>query len=98
MTNDRWDNYWRAGPNASLGWSSAVTGGGNGIKSLGTELASSEAFAQCQTQKVFKFVCLRDPASVADQNAVRSITGSFKSANYSMKRVFAETAAYCKGE
>lgn len=98
VTNDRWDNYWRAGPNASLGWSAALPGGGNGIKSLGRELANSEAFAQCQTQKAFKTVCLRDPASATDQTAVQRITGVFKTSNFSMKRVFAETAAYCKGE
>jgi hypothetical protein len=99
VANDRWDNYWRQGPNAALGWSASQPSGGNGVKSLGRELASSKAFAQCQVQKVFKFTCLRDPASAADQDAVRRITGVFEeNASFSMKRVFAETAAYCKGE
>jgi hypothetical protein len=98
VTNDRWDNYWRHGVNASMGWSSSLPGGGNGIKSLGQEIASSAAFAQCQVQKVFKSVCLRDPASAADQSEIQRVTGVFTANNYSMKRVFAETAAYCKGE
>jgi hypothetical protein len=98
VTNDRWDNYWRKGVNASMGWSGALPGGGNGVKSLGQEIASSAAFAQCQVQKVFKQVCVRDPASAADQSEVQRITGVFTANNYSMKRVFAETAAFCKGE
>jgi len=36
--NDRWDNYWRAGQNALLGWDSTLPGAGNGAKSLGVEL------------------------------------------------------------
>lgn len=98
VKDDRWDNYWRQGANASLGWNLATPAGGNGIKSLGQEIAGSEAFAQCQAQKAFRYVCLRDPANAADQNEVRRITGVFKATNYSMKRVFAESAAYCKGE
>jgi hypothetical protein len=98
VANDRWDNYWRQGANASLGWNTSLPSGGNGIKSLGLELASSKAFSQCQVQKVFKFTCLRNPASTADQDAVRRITTVFEGNNFSMKRVFAETAAYCKGE
>lgn len=98
VKNDQWNNYWRHGPNASLGWNSALPGGGNGIKSLGQELASSKAFSQCQVQKVFKFTCLRDPASTADQSEIQRITDVFEKNNYSMKRVFAEVAAYCKGD
>ncbi len=96
--DDHWDNYWRTGPNASLGWSPTLPSGGNGVKSLGRELASSKAFAQCQVQKVFKFTCLREPASSADEAAVRSIVDAFTGSNYRMKHVFAETAAYCKGD
>lgn len=98
VKDDRWDNHWRQGANASLGWNLTAPAGGNGIKSLGQEIAGSEAFAQCQAQKTFRYVCLRDPANAADQNEVRRITGVFKATNYSMKRVFAESAAYCKGE
>lgn len=98
VKNDRWDNYWRQGSNASLGWNQAIPGGGNGVKSLGREMAESEAFAQCQVQKIFRHVCLRDPASAADQSEIRRETAVFKSTNYGMKRVFAESAAYCKGE
>ncbi|MBI3777028.1 MAG: DUF1585 domain-containing protein [Gammaproteobacteria bacterium] len=98
VKNDQWNNYWRHGPNASLGWNSASPGTGNGIKSLGQELSSSKAFSQCQVQKVFKFTCLRDPASAIDQSEVQRITDVFEKNNYNMKRVFAEVAAYCKGD
>jgi len=98
VKNDQWNNYWRHGPNASLGWNTSSPAGGNGIKSLGQELSSSKAFSQCQVQKVFKFTCLRDPASATDQSEVQRITDVFEKNNYNMKRVFAEVAAYCKGD
>lgn len=96
--DDHWTNYWRQGPNANLGWSQSLTGEGSGAKSLGEELANSEAFAQCQVKKVFNTVCLRAPASTADNDEITRITGIFKADNYKMKRVFAETALYCKGD
>ena len=39
----------------------ALPGSGNGAKSLGQELESSQAFASCQVTRVFKDVCLRAP-------------------------------------
>jgi hypothetical protein len=95
--DDHWDNRWRKGPNYLLGWNSSMPGTGNGAKSLGQELASSDAFAQCQVEKVFKAVCFRAPTDLADRQKVQSITGVFKAANYNLKRVFAETAVYCMG-
>ncbi len=96
--DDSWDNYWRAGQNASLGWDPGLPGSGNGAKSLGVELASSDAFARCQVEKVFRTVCLRDPGNSADRNEVVTITDNFRAGNYNMKTVFAETAVYCKGD
>ncbi len=96
-TDDHWDNYWRSGPNAVLGWSSGLTGSGTGAKSLGQELASSEAFAQCQVKKVFKAVCLRSPQDSSDRSEVVTMVANFKASNYQMKRVFADAAVYCMG-
>jgi len=95
--DDRWDNYWRTGPNALLGWDTSLPGGGNGAKTMGQELANSEAFASCQVKKVFKAVCFRDPVDAADRAKVAEITNSFKN-DYFMKPVFAKAAAYCMGE
>ena len=95
--DDRWDNYWRTGPNALLGWDQSLPGGGNGAKTMGQELANSDAFASCQVKKVFKAVCFRDPVDAADRAKVAEITTSFKS-NYFMKPVFAKAAAYCMGD
>ena len=97
-TNDQWQNYWRSGDNRSLGWDPALTGSGAGLKSLGQELANSEAFAQCQVKKVFKNVCLRSAESDADINQLASTTASFKQNGYQLKRVFAELGNYCMGE
>src|SRR2546423_1566050 len=65
--DDSWSNRWRAGANASLGWDPTLPGSGAGAKSLGQELASSDAFAQCQVSKVFQAGCFRAPNSAADQ-------------------------------
>jgi hypothetical protein len=103
--DDSWDNYWREGQNAYLGFSLGLPGSGSGAKSLGEELANSDAFAACQVRKVFRAVCLRepdlgDPVDNSDSVAFNSIKESFRNGvpAYSMKRVFAETAVYCMGQ
>jgi hypothetical protein len=95
--DDRWDNYWRQGPNSLLGWS-ASGGSGVGAKSMGAELANSDAFAQCQVEKVFRRVCFRSPSDSADRGEVNRIVGVFKSSQYNLKRVFEETGVYCMGQ
>ncbi len=101
--DDSWDNRWRTGPNQTLGWSSSLMGSGQGAKSLGVELESSAAFATCQVTRVFKMVCYRAPASSSVQSAsgdaaqINSMVASFQTHNYSLRQVFAEAAAYCKG-
>lgn len=96
--DDRWDNYWRQGPNAGLGWDASLPGGGNGAKSLGREFGASEAFAECQVRKVFENVCFRQPQDAADRAAVERIVDAFRASQYRMKTVFAETAVYCMGD
>ncbi len=106
--DDRWDNYWRGewladenryrtGQNNYLFFDPLLPGFGNGAKSLGEEIGNSRAFAACQVKKVFRTVCLRDP-DLPDQEMVGTLTTDFMtSLNYSMKEVFAQSAAYCKG-
>jgi hypothetical protein len=96
--DDSWSNRWRNGVNASLGWSSSLPGSGQGAKSLGTELESATAFAQCQVTKVFQAVCFRTPQSAADQATVTAITSSFQSGGYKLKQVFQQAAAACPGQ
>jgi hypothetical protein len=95
--NDGWTNYWRTGQNSVNGWSPSLPGSGNGAKSMGAELANSEQFARCQVEKVFKTVCLHPPVNQADRNAVDTAITQFKNGGYKLKDVFAQTAAYCKG-
>jgi hypothetical protein len=96
--DDSWANRWRAGSNVFLGWDPTLPGSGNGAKSLGQELASSDAFAQCQVTKIFQAVCFRAPASAADQATVATIKASFKSGGYRLKQVFQLSAAACPGQ
>ena len=107
ITNDAsWVNYWRNGQNWLLGWGTAVNPDakgnetGDGAKSLGQELANSDAFAQCQVDKVFEAVCLRSPTEFfGTDRAVRDgIVADFKTTyNYNMREVFTDVAAHCKG-
>lgn len=96
--NDNWQNYWRQGTNRKLGWDINLPGQGQGIKSLGKELASSQAFSQCQVKKVFENVCLRKPESNEDLTVITNTTTSFQQNSYQLKRVFAEIGNYCMGE
>ncbi len=104
--NDHWTNYWRQGPNAGLGWN-GPSNEGDGAASLGIELASTEAFAQCQVEKVYKQVCLQNPisshantaslpVSQAGLQGIEELTQSFMT-NYNMKQLFAGVAALCMG-
>lgn len=96
--DDSWVNYWRTGQNSLLGWDSNLPGSGSGAKSMGQELANSTAFARCQVEKVFRNVCLRPPTDATDRSQIDAMLTSFRSGNYRMKQVFAESAAYCMGE
>ncbi len=95
-SDDRWDNYWRQGPISVLGWRGTEPGG-FGAKSLGREVAASRAFSVCQVEKAFKHTCFRPVGSTEDRAAVEQIANVFETQGYSMKRVLAETAAFCMG-
>jgi hypothetical protein len=94
----QWANYWRAGQNALLGWDTARPGSGTGAKSMGEELANSDAFARCQVEKVFRNVCLRSPVDGTDRAQIDAMTTSFRAGGYRLKQVFAESAAFCMGD
>jgi len=93
-----WVNRWRKGQNSVLGWSPSLPGSGDGAKSLGSELGNSNAFAQCQVEKVFKTVCFRAPVNGTDRAQITTMTNNFKANGYRLKRVFAEAAVYCMGD
>jgi hypothetical protein len=97
-TNDAWENRWREGPNQLLGWDTSRPVSGQGAKSMGLELANSDAFAQCQVEKVFRRVCFRSPSDNQDRSEVNRIVGVFRSSQYNLKTVFQETGVYCMGQ
>jgi hypothetical protein len=94
----QWVNRWRKGQNSLLGWSGSLPGSGDGAKTMGEELANSDAFAQCQVEKVFKTVCFRAPGNDADRTEVLAEKNRFKANGYRLKQVFAEAAVHCMGE
>ncbi|MGI9261077.1 MAG: hypothetical protein ACR2QR_03520 [Woeseiaceae bacterium] len=95
--DDSWENYWRSGQNQFLGWDTNLPGSGSGAKTMGEELANSDAFASCQVKKVFHAVCLREPEDQPDRDQISTMVTSFKS-GYRMKQAFAEAAVYCMGQ
>ena len=95
--DDSWLNYWRDGQNSLLGWNTSLPATGTGAKTMGWELANSDAFAQCQVEKVFENVCLHPVEDATDRTQISSMVGSFRAANYNLKQVYAESALYCKG-
>jgi hypothetical protein len=95
--DDHWDNRWRGGVNSLLGWDPNQSGSGQGAKTLGQELAGSQAFANCQVTRVFKYVCFRAPSNAADRTQVAAMVAAFKASNYSLRQVFADAAVYCMG-
>ncbi|MDH3634313.1 MAG: hypothetical protein OES20_06370 [Gammaproteobacteria bacterium] len=91
------------GPNAT-GWGPLINPDangnetGNGAKSLGIEMSNSKAFAQCQVDKAFKSICLRDPNNfAADRSARDGFVSNLVGSGYDMREVFTDVAAYCKG-
>jgi len=96
--DDQWHNFWRDGANALLGWDPALPGSGYGARSMGQELAHSDAFAQCQVRKVFETVCLRPPQDSLDRSQIDSMVSAFRAEGYNLKRVFAASAVYCMGD
>ena len=83
---------------AALGWDLALPGSGNGAKSMAQELAHSNAFAQCQVEKAFELVCLREPSDEGDHAHVAATLALFKASNFNMKVALAESALFCMGE
>lgn len=96
--DESWINYWRAGPNQLLGWDESLPASDSGAKSMGRELANSQAFAQCQVEKVFENVCLRPPQDNSDRTQVTTMVNSLQSGGFNLRNTFAESAVYCMGQ
>ena len=79
------DRWWKAAHQATR----ARAGAGDAAAR-----EASDAFAQCQVEKVFRAVCFRSPIDADDRGQVSASALAFKSGG-NLKRVFAETAAYC---
>ncbi len=94
-SDDSWINYWRAGPNANMGWGGGqqVPTTGNGMQSLGQELANSNAFARCQAVKVYKAVCFNEPT----ETTLGTLVTNFRASTFNMRTLFADSAADCRG-
>ena len=87
------------GPNSLLGWDGALPGRGSGAKSLGRELAHSDAFAALPGREGLPQRLLpRAERCAGSRRGAGDDRESFKSSGYQLKRVFAEAATYCMGD
>jgi hypothetical protein len=93
--DDRWDNFWREGPNQVLDWRAPGGGGGYGLKSMGAEVAGTYAFSVCQVEKAFEHVCFRPPNDMTDLAQVDLVATEFEADNYNMKNALAKLAVFC---
>ena len=107
ITEDNgWLNYWREGQNAEMNWGWNTAGGvpgtgevvasGNGLVSLGQEILSTQAFTQCQVERVYKHVCLQDPVDT-HASAIQTLANNFGTSGYDMRDIFAGVAPLCMG-
>lgn len=90
VTNDYWVNNSNRGSNAGyFGWGQTLSG--NGVRSLASMMASSNAFPKCMTKRAFRSVCKREPAAV-DSSLIESVSASFVNDQYDLERLFARIA------
>jgi hypothetical protein len=95
--DDGWVNMWAEGRNKSLGWGSALSG--NGARSFGEMLATSQGFANCMAETAIEAMCARgyDPnisTAAADKEAIDSIAQDFKNTG-NLKTAYIKAAVYC---
>ena len=96
--DDSWHNHWRQGQNALLGWNQALPGQGNGREVARRRSSPApQRSLSARSRKSSRAVCLRDAVDVNDRNQIDAMTNTFRSNNFNLKQVFAETAGYCMG-
>ena len=94
----RWENRWRHGQNACSAGLPPCRARATARSRSARSSPRSDAFAQCQVQKVFKAVCFRAPGDAAGSRQGRLDDGELQANGYQLKQVFAETATYCMGD
>ena len=76
-----------AGQNALLGWDTALPGSGTGAKSMGQELANSDAFARARSRRCSGTCACGRRCDAADRAQIDSMVSSFRSGGYRLKQV-----------
>jgi hypothetical protein len=72
-----------------FGWPEKLSG--NGLNEFGQMIADAKAFPKCLTQRAFRAVCKREPASF-DQPAIDKIAQDFASNGYKIRDLFERIA------
>ena len=97
--DDAWENRWRKGQNALLGWSGALPGSGNGAKSHGRGARQQRRIRAVPGREGVQDGLLpRAEQRRRPQRRSPTMTASFKANGYRLKQVFAEAAVYCMGD
>ena len=90
ITDDSFENVAIRGANAvRFGWAGPLKG--YGVKEFGEMISKSKAFPKCMSERVYRAVCKREPASF-DQPMLLKATEDFISDNYNLKKLFQRIA------
>lgn len=85
VKDDSWVNNANYGSNKTFfGWKSTQ---GKGIKEYGNLIAQSDVYPKCLSQRVYRSVCKREPAST-EEAFINTVANEFKSNSYDIKYLF----------
>lgn len=90
VASDDWFNQTVEGYDQYFGWNGPTEG--SGIQEFGAMIANSEAYKRCFANRAFTSICRRD-ASAAENTLIAQLADEFGKDNYSIKSLFANTAA-----
>ncbi len=90
VANDDWFNKTVESYDQHFGWHGTVEG--SGIREFGAMIANSEAFKKCFANRAYTAICRRD-ASLSENVLIAQLADDFEKDNYSIKALFANTAA-----
>jgi hypothetical protein len=92
-TDDSWVNYFAmstTAKNKELGWNQTMLSG-NGVRSLGTMLASARGFPVCMAKRVYRKVCAKTPTAAEDAT-INSLADKFVASGFKLKSLFENAA------
>lgn len=86
ISDDQWVNYAVRGANAAFfGWKGKTQG--YGVRDFGELISTSEAFPRCMTQRAYRSLCKRDPATF-ERGMIQQVSKEFAENGYKLRFLF----------